>query len=58
VRNWPDLIDEYKFLVHARIAGHGPNLYESGLLSARKLELVSANPLSSGVAAMRHQRPS
>ena len=27
----PDLIDEYKFLVHPRIAGHGPTLYQSGL---------------------------
>ena len=26
-----DLIDEYKLLVHPRIAGHGPTLYESGL---------------------------
>ena len=26
-----DLIDEYKFLVHPRIAGHGPTLYQSAL---------------------------
>src|SRR3982751_1186326 len=26
-----DLIDEYKFLVHPRIAGHRPALYQSGL---------------------------
>lgn len=26
-----DLIDEYQFLVHPRIAGHGPTLYQSGL---------------------------
>jgi dihydrofolate reductase len=38
-----DLIDEYKFLVHPRIAGHGPTLYQSGLPSTRRLELVSAN---------------
>src|SRR5437667_3719332 len=25
-----DLIDEYKLLVHPRIAGHGPTLYQSG----------------------------
>src|SRR3954466_1414736 len=30
-----DLIDEYKFLVHPRIAGHGPTLYPSGLPSPR-----------------------
>jgi hypothetical protein len=57
VRNWLDLIDEDKFPVHPRIAGHDPTLHESGLPSTRKLELVSANPLSSGVAAMRHRRP-
>jgi dihydrofolate reductase len=44
-----DLIDEYKFLVHPRIAGHGPTLYQSGLPSTRRLELVSATPLRSGV---------
>src|SRR5256886_3054898 len=26
-----DLIDEYKLLVHPRIAGHGPTLYQGGL---------------------------
>ena len=25
-----DLIDEYNLLVHPRIAGHGPTLYQSG----------------------------
>ena len=44
-----DLIDQYKFLVHPRIVGHGPTLYESGLPSARQLELVSAKPLRNGV---------
>src|SRR5690606_33796734 len=34
-----DLIDEYKVLVHPRIAGHGPTLYQSGLSSTRWLEL-------------------
>ena len=40
-----DLIDEYKFLVHPRIAGHGPTLYQNGLPSTRRLELVSAKQL-------------
>ena len=44
-----DLIDEYKLLVHPRIAGHGPTLYESGLPSTRRLELISAQ----GSAAAR-----
>ena len=40
-----DLIDEYKFLVHRRIAGHGPTLYQSGLPRTRRLNLGSARPL-------------
>jgi dihydrofolate reductase len=51
-----DLIDEYKLLVHPRIAGHGPTLYESGLLSTRQLELISAKPLRCGVVAMHYRR--
>ena len=51
-----DLIDEYKLLVHPRIAGHGPTLYESGLSSTRRLELISAKPLRSGAVAMHYQR--
>lgn len=51
-----DLIDEYAFLVHPRIAGHGPTLHESGLSSTRRLELVSAEPLSNGVVAVRYRR--
>ncbi len=51
-----DLIDEYSFLVHPRIAGHGPTLYQSGLTSARRLELVSARPMRSGVVAMHYRR--
>src|SRR5690606_38761507 len=35
-----DLIDENKFLIYARIAGHGPTLYQSGVPSTRQLELV------------------
>ena len=51
-----DLIDAYAFLVHPRIAGHGPTLYQRGLPSTRRLELVSAEPLRSGVVAMRYRR--
>ncbi|MFC3853231.1 dihydrofolate reductase family protein [Salinispirillum marinum] len=51
-----DLIDEYKFLVHPRIAGHGPTLFQSGLLSTRKLDLLSSIPLSNGVVAMHYRR--
>ena len=52
------LIDEYRFLVHPRIAGHGPTLYESGLARTRRLELISASPLSNGVVAMHYRRAS
>jgi dihydrofolate reductase len=51
-----DLIDEYKFLVHPRIAGHGPTLYQSGLPSTRRLELVSSSPLRNGAVAMHYRR--
>ena len=51
-----DLIDAYQFLVHPRIAGHGPTLYQSGLPRARRLELVSAKPLRNGAVAMHYRR--
>jgi dihydrofolate reductase len=51
-----DLIDEYKFLVHPRIVGHGPTLYQSGLPSTRRLELVSATPLRNSAIAMHYRR--
>ena len=51
-----DLIDEYKLLVQPRIAGHGPTLYQGGLLSTRQLELVSAEPLRNGVIAVHYRR--
>lgn len=51
-----DLIDEYMFLVHPRIAGHGPTLYQSGLPSTRRLELISVKPLSKGSVAMHYRR--
>ena len=51
-----DLIDEYKFLVHPMIAGHGPTLYQSGLPSTRRLDLVAAAPLRSGAVAMHYRR--
>ena len=51
-----DLIDEYKLLVHPRIVGHGPTLYQGGLLSTRRLELVSATPLRNGAVAMHYRR--
>ena len=51
-----NLIDEYKFLVHPRIAGHGPTLYQGGLLRTRRLELISALPLRCGAVAVHYRR--
>jgi riboflavin biosynthesis pyrimidine reductase len=51
-----DLIDEYKFLVHPRISGHGPTLYQDGLPRTRRLELISAKPFHNGAVAMHYRR--
>jgi dihydrofolate reductase len=51
-----DLIDEYQFLLHSRIVGHGPTLYQRGLLSTRQLDLVSATPFRNGVLALHYRR--
>ncbi|HET7431246.1 MAG TPA: dihydrofolate reductase family protein [Nocardioides sp.] len=51
-----DLIDEYQFLLQPRIAGHGPHLYERGLPSTRRLELVSTTPLGNGTVALHYRR--
>jgi dihydrofolate reductase len=53
-----DLIDEYRFLVQPMIAGHGPTLYQSGLSTTRRLELISAQPFRSGAVAMHYRRMS
>jgi dihydrofolate reductase len=51
-----DLIDEYQILVHPRIAGHGPTLYQRGLLGTRRLDLVAAEPLRNGAVALHYRR--
>ena len=50
------LIDEYKFLIHPRISGHGPTLYQGGLPSTRCLDLVSAKPLKNGAIVVHYRR--
>ena len=50
------LIDEYRFLVHPRIAGHGPTLHQGGLPGTRRLELVTAKPLRNGAIALHYRR--
>ena len=47
------LIDEYEFVVHPRLAGHGPTLL-SGLSRHVDLTLVDRVEFDSGVVAMRY----
>ena len=48
------LIDEYEFVVHPRLAGHGPTLF-SGLSQHIDLKLVSRLEFRSGAVAMRYE---
>ncbi len=50
-----DLIDEYRFVIHPMVAGHGPTLYQSGLPGTRRLELVSATPFRNGALAIHYR---
>ena len=49
-----DLIDEYEFVVHPRLAGHGPTSF-AGLSKHVDLKLVSRLELPSGAVAMRYE---
>jgi len=48
------LIDEYEFVVHPRLAGHGPTLF-AGLSKHVDLRLVSRLEYGSGAVAMRYE---
>jgi dihydrofolate reductase len=48
------LIDEYEFVVHPRLVGHGPALF-AGLSKPLDLRLVSRVEFGSGVVAMRYE---
>ena len=48
------LIDEYEFVVHPRLAGHGPTLF-AGLSKRVDLKLVDRLEFGSGVVAMRYE---
>jgi len=48
------LIDEYEFVVHPRLAGHGPTLF-AGLSKHVDLKLVSRLEFASGAVAMRYE---
>ena len=48
------LIDEYEFVVHPRLAGHGPTLF-AGLSKRIDLKLISRLEFASGAVALRYQ---
>ncbi len=48
------LIDEYEFVVHPRLAGHGPTLF-AGLSKRIDLRLTSRLEFASGAVAMRYE---
>ena len=48
------LIDEYEFVVHPRVVGHGPTLF-AGLSKMVDLKLLSRQEFDSGAVAMRYE---
>jgi dihydrofolate reductase len=48
------LIDEYEFVVHPRLAGHGPTLF-AGLSAHVDLKLVGRLEFGSGAVAMQYE---
>ena len=48
------LIDDYEFVVHPRLAGHGPTLF-AGLSKRVDLKLVSRLEFGPGAVAMRYE---
>jgi dihydrofolate reductase len=48
------LIDEYEFVVHPTLAGHGPTPF-AGLSKRLDLKLVSRLEFDSGAVAMRYE---
>ena len=48
------LIDEYEFVVHPRLAGHGPTLF-AGLAERVDLRLVDRHEFGSGAVALRYE---
>jgi dihydrofolate reductase len=48
------LIDEYEFVVHPRLVGHGPTLF-AGLSKHVDLKLISRLEFGSGAVAMRYE---
>src|SRR4051795_4929605 len=49
------LIDEYEFVIHPRVVGHGPTLF-AGLSKPLDLKLVSRLEFRSGAVAIRYEQ--
>jgi len=52
-----DLVDEYRFVVHPVVAGHGPYLFP-GLQPSPSLDLVATRRLKSGIVTLHYRRRS
>jgi dihydrofolate reductase len=50
-----DLVDEYRFVIHPVVAGHGPYLF-AGLQPSSHLDFVAATKLKSGIVALHYRR--
>jgi dihydrofolate reductase len=48
------LIDEYEFVVHPRVVGHGPTLF-AGLSKSVDLKLIDRREFRSGVVVLRYE---
>jgi dihydrofolate reductase len=48
------LIDEYEFIVHPTVVGHGPTLF-AGISKRVDLKLVGRLELGSGAVSMRYE---
>lgn len=49
-----DLIDQYEFVIHPRLAGHGPSLF-AGLSKYVDLKLINRREFSSGAVSLRYE---
>jgi dihydrofolate reductase len=48
------LIDEYEFVVHPRVVGHGPTLF-AGISKVVDLKLIDRREFRSGVVVLRYE---
>lgn len=49
------LIDEYEFIMHPRVVGHGPALF-AGLPKPLDLKLIGRTDVGDGIVALRYQK--